>query len=57
MHGFYLDKAEKNLRFDMVISFDAPDRRKVFKEVCEDVQKNYPGYTLSASMDTDFSEL
>ncbi len=56
MHGFYLDKAEKTLRFDIVVSFDADDRRKVYREICENVQKAYPDYTLQIAMDTDFSE-
>ena len=56
IHAFYLDKKEKIVRFDTVISFDAPDRSQVFKEVCADVQKEYPGYTIQAAMDTEFSE-
>ena len=56
MHGFYLDKTEKTLRFDIVVSFDAKDRRQVYHEVCETVQKAYPDYTLQVAMDTDFSE-
>ena len=56
MHGFYLDKAEKTLRFDIVVSFDAKDRRQVYREVCASVQKQYPDYTLQVTMDTDFSE-
>jgi cation diffusion facilitator family transporter len=56
VHGFYYDQAEKTIRFDIVVSFDAPDRHQVYKEVCEDVQKAYPDYTLQVAMDTDFSE-
>ena len=56
MHGFYLDKAEKTLRFDFVVSFEAEDRRQVYKEICERVQEEYPDYTLQVTMDTDFSE-
>ena len=56
MHGFYLDRAEKTLRFDIVVSFDAKDRRQVVREVCEEVQQAYPDYTLQVAMDTDFSE-
>ncbi len=55
-HGFYLDQAEKTLRFDFVVSFDAKDRKLVYREVCECVQKLYPDYTLQVTMDTDFSE-
>ena len=56
MHGFYVDKAEKKMRFDMVISFDADDRKKVYMEVCEKVKKEFPDYELQVAMDTDFSE-
>ena len=56
MHGFYLDQAEKTLRFDIVVSFDAKDRKTVYREVCESVQKEYPDYKLQVAMDTDFSE-
>ncbi len=56
MHGFYLDRAEKTIRFDIVVSFDAKDRRQVYREVFESVQKAYPDYTLQIAMDTDFSE-
>ena len=56
MHGFYLDRAEKTIRFDIVVSFDAKDRRQVYREVCERVQKAYPDYRLQVAMDTDFSE-
>ena len=56
MHGFYLDKKEKTIRFDIVVSFDAKDRREVHRQICEEIQKQYPDYTLQIAMDTDFSE-
>ena len=56
MHGFYLLKEEKTMRFDIVISFEARDRRAVYCEVLEDVQKVFPDYTLQVAMDTDFAE-
>ena len=56
MHGFYLDQVEKTIRFDIVVSFDAKDRRQVYRDVCENVQKAYPDYRLQVAMDTDFSE-
>ena len=56
MHGFYLDKAEKTLRFDIVVSFDAKDRKQVHQQLIESVQKLYPDYTLQVAMDTDFTE-
>ena len=56
IHGFYLDKEEKSMRFDVVISFNAKDRRAVFSEVVADVQQAFPDYQLQIAMDTDFGE-
>ena len=56
MHGFYMDKEKKTMRFDIVVTFDAEDRRAVYEKVLEDVGKIYPGYELQVAMDTDFSE-
>ena len=56
MHGFYIDKKEKTVRFDIVVSFDAPDRKAVYDDVCAKVQKLFPDHTLQVAMDTDFSE-
>ena len=56
MHGFYLIKDQKAMRFDIVVSFDAEDRNAVYEEVLADVQKAFPDYTLQVAMDTDFAE-
>ena len=56
MHGFYYDKTDKMIRFDFVISFDEPDRRRVYEQICEEVKKAYPGYDVQIAMDIDFSE-
>ena len=56
IHGFYLTKETKNIRFDLVISFDAPNRQAVFQEVVAHIQAEFPTYELQVVMDTDFSE-
>ena len=56
LHGFYLIKEEKSMRFDIVVSFDAKDRRAVCNEVVADVRKAFPEYQLEVALDTDFSE-
>ena len=56
IHGFYLTKNPKSIRFDIVVSFDAKDRRAVYEEVVADVQKEFPDYELQIAMDTDYSE-
>jgi cation diffusion facilitator family transporter len=56
MHGFYLIKEPKTLRFDIVVSFDAKDRRAVYEEVLADVRKTFPDYAIQIAIDTDFCE-
>ena len=56
MHGFYLNKQQKVLRFDIVISFDAGDRKAVFGAVLDDVKQAFPDYSFQVTMDTDFAE-
>lgn len=56
LHGFYLEEAEKRIRFDMVVSFDSPDRQKTYDDAVARVQKAYPAYHIAAVMDTDFTE-
>ncbi|MBQ4311896.1 MAG: cation transporter [Oscillospiraceae bacterium] len=56
MHGFYLIKDKNTIRFDVVISFDAKDRRAVYNEIVADVSKAFPEYQLQVAMDTDYAE-
>ena len=56
IHGFYLIKEQKSMRFDVVISFDAKDRKAVYRDVVADVQQAFPDYQLEVAMDTDFTE-
>ena len=55
MHGFYLDKENRHMRFDVVISFEAKDRNAVWRQVVADVQEAFPDYELRIAMDLDFS--
>lgn len=56
MHGFFVQEDRKTIRFDAVVSFDAPDRGAVYREVCEKVNQLYPDYTLQITLDSDFTE-
>ena len=55
IHGFYMDKDEKSMRFDMVVSFDVDDRDKLYCDIVSDITKAYPDYRLQIAMDTDFT--
>ena len=56
IHGFYIDFEAKKMRFDLVVSFDAPNRREAFNNAFSEVQKAFPDFEIQAIMDTDFSE-
>ena len=56
VHGFYLMKAEKKMRFDLVVSFDAENREEAFREAVAAVKKAFPDYELQVAMDADFME-
>lgn len=56
VHGFYLLEAEKQMRFDLVVSFDAENRLTSFKKAVAEIQKVFPDYQLQAVMDADFTE-
>lgn len=57
VHGFYLNKEEKSIRFDVVVSFDSPDRYEEFKNLVGEIQSLYPDYKIQAAIDTDYSEM
>lgn len=56
MHGFYLNEVKKTIRFDVVIAFEAGDRRELYKKIYNQVHERYPEYQLMMALDTDFSE-
>ncbi len=56
VHGFYVMEERKRMRLDVVVSFDAEDRRAVCRDVVVALQELYPDYELQVALDTDFSE-
>ena len=56
LHGFYLNEEKKTVRFDVVISFDAGDRAKVYQDICGELTARYPEYAFEIALDYDFSE-
>lgn len=57
VHGFYVDQTEKDIRFDMVISFDSTGRREIHENVINALKQEFPDYEISAGMDMDFNEI
>lgn len=54
-HGFYLDEEHKRIQFDIIVSFDAPDRDAVYNEAVRRVKEEYKDYELFCTLDMDFS--
>ena len=54
-HGFYMDEETKNMRFDVVLSFDAQGA-DVLDEIRREVLEAYPGYTVIIAPDLDLTD-
>ncbi len=57
LHGFYMNKETKEMRFDLVVSFNTKDRVKVYNDALEKIRAAYPDYRVFGNLDTDFNEL
>lgn len=51
-HGFFVDTEKKEMRFDVVMSFDIP-YKKGLKTIYEEIGKLYPDYHLKIAPDID----
>ncbi|MBP5324640.1 MAG: cation transporter [Pseudobutyrivibrio sp.] len=56
IHGFYYDPAQKLMSFDVVITFDSPDRDATYEKIVAALKEKYPEYTFSVNMDVDLSD-
>ncbi len=55
IHGFYVDLREKNMRFDVVVSFDV-DSSEAQKTLQGQVSKAFPDYEIAIIMDLDLTD-
>lgn len=56
MHGFYLDKEDKTISFDIIIDFNIKNREEVYKDIYDEVHEKYKEYKLSITLDVDMSD-
>ena len=54
LHGFHMHDDE--IRFDVVIGFEAPDRRAIYDDICREIRGAYPNYRVYITMDSDVSD-
>ena len=55
MHGFYVDEVDRTIRFDVVVSFDAPDENALAENIRKETMERYPGYDVSIIIDHDIA--
>ena len=55
LHGFYVDTAEKTMRFDVVMSFDI-DPREGLGILQAELDKEFPDFEIMITPDVDISE-
>lgn len=55
MHGFFADTEKKDLRFDVVLSFDI-DHDEGIEIICSEVREAYPDYNVQIVPDIDITD-
>ena len=55
MHGFYVDRNEGYMQFDVVVSYGI-DRRAFCDKLIETLKENIPGYEYHVNLDFDISD-
>ncbi len=56
LHGFHLDSAKKQVRFDVVMSFDI-DRKEGLEIISREVGEMFPQYSFTIVPDVDISDI
>ncbi len=54
-HGFYLDPEKRQIRFDVVMSFDIKPEEG-YRIILDEMKQKYPDYTFQIAPDTDVSD-
>ena len=56
MHGFYVNKKEKSISFDIIIDFSDKNKDDIYEEIYKKIKKVYPLYDLNVTIDFDVSD-
>ena len=54
IHGFQM--RENRIGFDLVIGFEAPDRKALYLQICEELRAAYPDHEFVIALDSDVSD-
>ena len=55
-HGFYVNREEKTINIDVIISFESKNRYETFKKIQNDIEEMFKDYDLYAVLDSDMSD-
>ena len=56
IHGFYVDEETQTVNFDLVLNFDAKNRKDVYKQIVAEVEELHPEYRFQIIMDADITD-
>ena len=56
LHGFHYHEEEKEILFDVVLDFAAPDRQGLYAQIVREVQAAYPDHAVHIVLDADTSD-
>ncbi|MBR2588406.1 MAG: cation transporter [Bacilli bacterium] len=56
IHGFYVDKKKLNVFFDLVVDFEAKDKRKIENEIVGRLKESFPEYNYNVILDPDITD-
>ena len=55
-HGFFVDKKNSNIYFDLIIGFECENPKQIRDEVIERIKKLYPEYNYYVIIDLDITD-
>ena len=56
VHGFYVDEEIKLVNFDLVLNFDAKNRKEVYAQIVREIQELHPDYRFQVVLDADITD-
>lgn len=56
VHGFYVDKTNNNVYFDLIIDFEAESQEKIKEEIIQKLKAKFPNYEFIIILDADISD-
>ncbi|MBQ9298264.1 MAG: cation transporter [Clostridia bacterium] len=56
VHGFYVDKENNDVYFDLILDFEEKNKEKIMSEIIEKLKSKYSKYNFNVILDSDISD-